>query len=122
MGNSSNRRETRAARFNRVEHTLLRSAEYLALSADARVLMLYMQMKWHPYKTSVGFGVDEAMKCLGRSKPTAMATIKELEEAQFILLDELHRWYGNSAKNRVKEWKLTWLSMSKKSPTNDWKK
>lgn len=122
MGNSSNRRETKKTRFNKVEHSLLRSAEYLALSTNARVLMQYIQMKWHPYKLSVGFGVDEVMKCIGCSKPTAISTLKELEDAKFILLDELHRWYGNSSKNRVKEWKLTWLAMNHNSPTNDWKK
>ena len=123
MGNSSNRRETRAARFNRVEHSLLRSHEYQALSANAKVIMLYMQMNWTPYRNSaIGFGINDVIKCLACSKPTAINALKELEKAKFILLDELHRWYGNSSKNRVKEWKLSWLPFNQKPPTNDWKK
>lgn len=99
---------------------MLESAAYLDLSAQAKVLMLLMQVHWTPDKP-VAYGVREAEKKIGCSRKTAMRAFRELRDAGFIrMVDE--SLFCSRSSSRSRTWRLTWMPWNDKGPTQDWEK
>ncbi|MFV3305800.1 hypothetical protein ACNFBT_11020 [Pseudomonas sp. NY15181] len=102
-----------------IQRRLLSSPEYLALTAQAKVLLTLLQRHWSP-AGPVGFGVRQAEEEIPCSRTLAMRAFKELEEAGFIVLvdDSL---FCSRTQSKTRTWRLTWLPCWRnRGPTNDW--
>lgn len=108
-----------------IQRRLLDSPQYLALTPYAKALIHLVQRFWRPNKP-VGFGVEQAAKEIPCSKKIAMRTLKELEQAGFIVMVEASR-FNSRVNSKTKTWRLTWLPETfvmgyERKPTNDWEK
>ncbi|WP_218187152.1 MULTISPECIES: hypothetical protein [Pseudomonas] len=102
-----------------IQRRLLSSPEYLALTAQAKVLLTLLQRHWTP-SGPVGFGVRQAEEEIPCSRVVALRTFKELEEAGFIVLvdDSL---FCSRTQSKTRTWRLTWMPCwNNRAPTNDW--
>lgn len=97
---------------------MLDSTAYLALSPQAKVLMLLMQVHWRPDQP-VGFGVRQAEQSIPCSHKKAMKTFHELEEAGFIVMVDASLFCSRT-QSKTRTWRLTWLPWNSRPPTNDW--
>jgi len=120
------RRKRRKLTFDRrggvvvISRDMLGSAAYLNLSAQAKALMLLMQVHWNPDKP-VAYGVREAEQKIGCSRKTAMRAFRELREAGFIrLVDE--SLFCSRSSSRSRTWRLTWMPTPIAKPPHDWEK
>lgn len=103
-----------------IQRRLLESANYLSLSARAKVLITLLQVHWRNDKP-VAYGVREAMEKIPCSKLTAREAFNELSEGGFIeMIDEA--WFDSRTGSKSRTWRLTWLPWYGKAPTNEWEK
>lgn len=80
--------------------------------------MLELQDVWKPFESDIHFSVRRAAKALGVSNGHAAKALNEFIEHGFIKCVDESDWYNGKA--RV--WCLTWLSVNKKEPDNEWMK
>lgn len=102
-----------------IQRRLLSSPAYLALTAQAKVLLTLLHRHWTA-TGPVGFGVRQAEEEIPCSRTLAMRAFKELEKAGFIVLvdDSL---FCSRTKSKTRTWRLTWLPCWRnREPTNDW--
>ncbi|MBV7586875.1 helix-turn-helix domain-containing protein [Pseudomonas sp. PDM33] len=102
-----------------IQRRLLSSPEYLALTAQAKVLLTLLQRHWTP-AGPVGFGVRQAEEEIPCSRTLALRAFKELEQAGFIaLVDE--SLFCSRTQSKTRTWRLTWLPCWRnRAPTNEW--
>lgn len=102
-----------------IPRRLLSSPEYLALSAQAKVLLTLLQRHWTA-SGPVGFGVRQAEEEIPCSRTLALRTFKELEAAGFIVMVD-ESLFCSRTESKTRTWRLTWLPCwRKRPPTNDW--
>lgn len=99
---------------------LLDSAEFTKLSAQAKVLMIFMQTHWRPYKP-VDYGIREAANKIPCARNTAVSVFKELRIAGFIVLVD-ESLFSSRTQSKSRTWRLTWLPYNGRPPTNEWEK
>lgn len=103
-----------------IQRALIASDVFLAVSPQAKSLMLLLQSHWRPDQP-VAYGIREAMKKIPCARATAINTFKELAEAGFIrMVDE--SFFCTRTTSRSRTWRLTWLPYNSKEPTNEWRK
>lgn len=89
------------------QRRLLASPEYLALSAQAKVLITLMHRHWTP-TGPVGFGVRQAEEEIPCSRKLAMRCFDELVEAGFIVMVD-ESLFCSRSQSKTRTWRLTWL-------------
>ena len=95
---------------------VIRSDAFLKLKPAAKALMMILQDVWRPHEPNVHFSVRRAGDRLNVSKNSAAVAFKELLQAGFIVCAEESDWLNGKA--RV--WRLTWVPIKGKEPTNEW--
>jgi len=101
-----------------IPRDVIRSEAYLDMCLPARQLMLHLQDVWKPHEPVIHYSVARAAKILGVSTGTACKAFNELIEHGFIQVDEYSDW----ANGKAREWRLTWLTSSRREPTNEWRR
>jgi hypothetical protein len=99
---------------------MLESSAYEQLSAQAKVLLLLIQIHWRNDRP-VAYGVSEAMKKIPCAKLTARNAFKELEAAGFIVMVD-ESLFCSRQQSKSRTWRLTTMPYHTKPPTNDWEK
>jgi hypothetical protein len=104
-----------------ISRRLMRSPEYLALTAQAKALMHLMHSFWTA-SGPIGFGVRQAEEEIPCSRKIAMRAFSELAEAGFIeMIDE--SLFCSRTQSKTRTWRLTWMPCWRnRAPTNDWDK
>lgn len=103
-----------------MQRVMLESDSYLSLSAQAKCLMILIQMHWTDFGP-VAYSVVEAMRKIPCSKGTAMNAFLELQRQGFIeMVDE--SLFNSRLQSKSRTWRLTWMPYRSKAPTNDWEK
>lgn len=102
-----------------IQRQLVESEAYLKLSAQAKALLILMQLHWRNEKP-VDFGIREAMAKIPCAKRTAQNAFNELQDRGFIELVE-ESVFNSRTQSKSRTWRLTWLPFLWKEPTNDWK-
>tara|TARA_R110000782_G_scaffold247530_1_gene334298 strand:- start:198 stop:563 length:366 start_codon:yes stop_codon:yes gene_type:complete len=101
-----------------IPRPMIESDRYGSLSAQAKVLMLYMQSHWKN-TVAVGFGVREAAKRIPCAKGTAQNAFRELVNAGFIVMVE-ESLFNSRTQSKSRTWRLTWMPYMDAQPTRDW--
>lgn len=99
---------------------MLKSPHYLGLSAQAKALMLLMQVHWSNTRP-VDFGVREAAKKIPCTEKTAGKMFKQLEAAGFITCVE-HSMFISRGGSRTRGWRLEWMPFEDRKPKHSWEK
>jgi hypothetical protein len=102
-----------------IQRQLIESGAYLKLSAQAKALLILMQLQWRNEKP-VDFGIREAMAKVPCAKRTAQNAFRELQARGFIELVE-ESVFNSRTQSKSRTWRLTWLPFLWKEPTNEWK-
>ena len=98
---------------------MLESDAYLRLTAQAKCLLVLMQIHWRNEKP-VAYSVAEAMKKIPCAKLTARNAFDELQQRGFIvMIDE--SLFCSRLQSKSRTWRLTWLPYDFKPPTHNWK-
>lgn len=103
-----------------IQRRLIRSQQYLALSAQAKALVHLMHSYWTP-SGPVGFGVRQAEEEIPCSRKIARRAFDDLVEAGFIVLVD-ESLFCSRAQSKTRTWRLTWMPWNNQFPTNDWEK
>lgn len=103
-----------------MQRFLLSSPAFLALSPQAKALVILMQVHWRPDKP-VGYGVREAQAKIPCSRKLAMRAFEELERAGFIIMVD-ESLFDSRTKSKSRTWRLTWMPFNGQKPTNDWER
>lgn len=99
---------------------MIESKAWLHLSAQAKVLLVHMQLHWRPDEP-VGYGIREAMAKIPCAKGTAQRAFAELQAAGFIrLVDE--SLFNSREQSKTRTWRLTWMPWQRRPPTKEWEK
>lgn len=101
------------SRFARLDHRLLNSSAYRALSTAARALLVELTMLDNGENNgSLYLGIRDAAGRLGMSDLTAVrSAFDELQELGFIEMTEGASFHVKAAeKSRARCWRLTWLA------------
>lgn len=110
-------------RFVRLDHKILNSNAYRALSANARSLLIELAMlDKGDNNGSLYLSVRDAAARLGVSDLTAAQTaFADLQQLGFIeMTEEAHFHVKAADKSRARCWRLTWLSgPNRKAPSWD---
>ena len=98
---------------------MISSPQYKALSPAARALIVELQAMWKPGTKAVHLSARRAGKLLGVSKDTGARALRELVEAQFIVVAEESDWLNG----RAREYRLTWQPPDglQREPTDEWR-
>lgn len=103
---------------------MLSSEQYLRLSAQAKVLVMLLQIHWRPDRP-VGYGVREAAEKIPCAFNTARKAFNELEEAGFIVMVDTSLFLSRTG-SKARTWRLTWMPYgpvpNTKPPTNEWER
>ncbi|MDO8908749.1 MAG: hypothetical protein Q7W55_09660 [Pseudohongiella sp.] len=99
---------------------MLESQPYLALSAQAKVLMMLMHSQWRPDRP-IGYGVREAMEKIPCAKGTAQKAFDELESAGFIKMID-HSLFIDRIRAKARTWQLNWMPYMGRRPSHDWER
>ena len=91
---------------------------YLSLSSNAKVLILYLQEIWAPNRQVISFGVREAMRVLSCGDTAARNALDQLQEGKFIILMSESNFVGRLSR----DWRLTWMAKKGEQPTGEWEK
>jgi len=103
-----------------INRRMMAHPAYKKLSAQAKVLMLFMQEQWRNDKP-VSYGVREAAEKISCDVKTARKAFVMLREQGFITcVDE--SLFNSRTGSKARDWRLTWMPYMDKSPTNDWEK
>lgn len=98
--------------FLKLPNTLIRSEKYAALSSNAVKLLIHMA-GFHNGKNngSIRYGVAQAMRLLGCSKPTACNCFAELRTAGLIEMTERASFINKDGARHGKAtaWRITFL-------------
>ena len=126
MGKDSNHRGSAVARtrFARIDHDILRSAAYRALSPTARVLLLEFAMIYNTRNNGqLYLSVRDAADLIGVSDlKTAGAAFDELESLGFIVMTaDAHFAVKAGGGSRARSWRLTWAPMENEAATLDYR-
>lgn len=100
------------SRFTRLDHTLLRSPAYHALSTTARTLLVELaSLENGKNNGSLYLSVRDAAARLGMSDLTSTGNaFTELQDLGFIEMTEDASFHVKAAeKSRARCWRLTWL-------------
>ncbi len=98
-------------RFVRLDHRLLTSSAYRALTPTARCLLVEISMLYNGENNgSLYLSVRDATDRLGLSDMTSTtAAFNELQELGFIeMTNKAHFVVKSSDKSRARTWRLTW--------------
>lgn len=122
--NNSNRKgRTRTGRFARLDHRILHSCAYRALTPNDRALLTELiSLENGENNGSLYLSVRDAAHRMGVSDLTAASTsFKRLQEYGFIrMTEDSHFHVKASEKSRARCWRLTWLAgPGRKGPTMD---
>jgi hypothetical protein len=108
------------ARHVRLDYWLLDHPNFLALSANAKVVMIYMAKRFNGFNNNqIGFGwragclvpvnaKEHAERSFGLSRHQIGRALDELEAAKFIVCTKAATF---DQKRLTREWRLTWLPM-----------
>lgn len=129
MGRRSNRNKPNAtgrnntSRFARLDHGLLKSNAYRALSPNARSLLVELTMLYNGENNgSLYLGIRDAAHRLGVADLTAATgAFDELRELGFIEMTVDSKFKsGSSGQSRARCWRLTWeAGPGRKGPSMD---
>lgn len=112
------------SRHVRLDFWLLESPTFLALSANAKVVAIYMAKRFNGFNNGqIGFGwragcltpingKDFAEHSVGLSRHQVGRALEELEAAKFIVCTKAATF---DQKRMTREWRLTWLPSGTKS-------
>ena len=101
-----------------IQRRLLTSQAYLELSAQAKALIMLLQVHWRNHKY-VAYGVREAAEKIPCDRKTSMKAFDALVDAGFIAEGDGF-YFDNRQQRKSRTWRLTWLPFDYKAPTNDW--
>jgi len=99
---------------------LLKSQNYLTLSANSRSLMTLLHVHWRNEKL-VDYGVREASTKLQCDEKTARKAFDQLQERGFLVCEE-YALFNSRLGSKSRSWRLTWLPFNYNKPSNDWEK
>ncbi len=126
MGRRSNLNKdgrNRTTRFARLDHSLLHSNAYRALSPNDRALLVELvSLENGDNNGSLYLSVRDGAHRMGVSDLTAASTsFRRLQELGFIqMTEDSHFHVKASEKSRARCWRLTWLAgPGRKGPTMD---
>ncbi len=112
------------SRFARLDHRLLESAAYRALSTNARALLVELtRMDNGGNNGALWLSVRDAAAHMGvANTKTASAALSELQNMGFIVMTKDAYFRVKAADtSRARCWRLTWLPIpNKQGPTNDY--
>ncbi len=116
-----------STRFARLDHSLLKSNAFRALSPNARSLLIELTMMENGKNNGTGLflSVRDAADRMGVSDPnTAGRAFEELEEMGFIAVTiPAHFAVKAGDGSRARYWRLTWQAVAaKQGPTCDYEK
>ncbi len=104
-----------------IQRRLVRSPEYLGLTAQAKAVIHLMHSFWTP-SGPIGFGVRQAEQEIPCSRKLAMRAFVELTEAGFIVMVG-ESLFCSRAQSKTRTWRLTWMPCWRhRAPTNDWER
>ncbi len=98
---------------------MIRSDEYLSLSAHSKALILLLQTHWK--NADVHYGLREAMEKIPCSKQTAKKAFDELMEKGFISCTG-PAIFNSRTGSKARSWRLEWMPYYDKTPTKKWEK
>jgi hypothetical protein len=111
-------------RFARLDHRLLESSAYRALSPNARALLVeFTRMDNGSNNGALWLSVRDAAALMGVvNTKTASAAISELQDMGWIAMTkDAHFRVKAADTSRARCWRLTWLPLPKRQgPTNDY--
>jgi hypothetical protein len=111
-------------RFARLDHRLLESSAYRALSPNARALLVeFTRMDNGSNNGALWLSVRDAAALMGVvNTKTASAAISELQDMGFIVMTkDAHFRVKAADTSRARCWRLTWLPIPKRqAPSNDY--
>lgn len=120
--NQTGRNQT--TRFARLDHALLNSCAYRALSPNARALLVELAMLENGSNNgSLYLSIRDAGDRIGVVDLTAVRkAFDELQELGFIAMTEESHFHVKTAeKSRARCWRLTWLAgPGRKGPSMDY--
>jgi hypothetical protein len=134
MGNGKGRRANKTgrsggARFIQLEYWILECAAFLALSPNAKVVLLFMLKRYDGGNNGkIGFGVRSGCfapqqgtgklvdRPIGLSRSNVHRALNELVVAGFIRCTQPATF---DQKRMTREWRLTWLSCNGQPATKD---
>lgn len=99
---------------------MIESPAWLSLTAQAKALLLLMQVHWRPDEP-VAYGVREAMEKIPCAKGTAQRAFTELQQGGFIQVVDLSL-FNSREQSRTRTWRLTWMPWQGREPSNEWEK
>jgi hypothetical protein len=112
------------SRFVRLDHRLLESAAYRALSPNARAVLVELTRMDNGSNNGVlWLSVRDAAAHMGvANTKTASAALSELQDMGFIVMTkDAHFRVKAADTSRARCWRLTWLPVPKRQgPTNDY--
>jgi hypothetical protein len=112
------------SRFARLDHRLLESAAYRALSPNARAVLVELtRMDNGSNNGALWLSVRDAAAHMGvANTKTASAALSELQDMGFIVMTkDAHFRVKAADTSRARCWRLTWLPIpNSKGPTNDY--
>lgn len=110
--NVNNKGRNKTTRFTRLDHTILRSPAYHALTTTARALLVELtSLENGKNNGSLYLSVRDAAARLGMSDLTSAGrAFDELQDLGFIEMTEDASFHVKAAeKSRARCWRLTWL-------------
>ena len=134
MGKSKGRRTNKTgrssgARFIQLEYWILECPAFLALSANAKIVLLFMLKRYDGNNNGkIGFGVRSGCfvpkqgtgelvdRPIGISRSNKHRALNELNAAGFIRCTQPATF---DQKRLTREWRLTWLPCNGQLPTKD---
>jgi hypothetical protein len=112
------------SRFARLDHRLLESSAYRALSPNARALLVeFTRMDNGSNNGALWLSVRDAAAHMGvANTKTASVTLSELQDMGFIgMTKDAHFRVKAADTSRARYWRLTWLPIPREQgPTNDY--
>jgi hypothetical protein len=112
------------SRFARLDHRLIESPAYRALSPNARALLVeFTRMDNASNNGALWLSVRDAAVHMGvANTKTASAALSELQDMGFIAMTKDAHFRVKAAEtSRARCWRLTWLPIPKRQgPTNDY--
>jgi hypothetical protein len=134
MGNGKGRRANKTGRsgdhrFVQLDYWILESPAFLALSPNAKVVLLFMLKRYNGSNNGkIGFGVRSGCfvplrgtgelvdRPFGVSRSNVHRALKELLDAGFIRCAQPSTF---DQKRHTREWRLTWLPCNGQPATKD---
>jgi hypothetical protein len=108
--------------FIKLDHALLSTAAWQALSGNERALLIYIWAK-HNGKNNgnLGCGRREVQQQFGCSAPTAVKWLRALQDKGFIVATVRGSFNQKTGGGRTTRWRLTMEKCDGDSPTREYK-